>query len=90
MARMRLDAPRLHQLAREAKLCTSLCPHIGGVNSAHATHGVYGWGVVVEVEREQRARTATTVVVTAAAGDTIATVEEAAMAAAVEAGDGLV
>ncbi len=88
-ARMRLDAPRLHQLAREAKLCTSLCPHIGGVDSAHATHDVYGRGVVVEVEREQRARTATEVV-TAAAGGTIATVEEAAMAAAVEAGDGLV
>ena len=52
LARMRLDAPRLRQLAREAKLCTSLCPHIGGVNSAHATHDVYGRGVVVEAERE--------------------------------------
>ena len=41
------------------------------------------------MEREQRARTATEVV-TAAAGGTIATVEEAAMAAAVEAGNGLV
>jgi hypothetical protein len=33
---MRLDAPRLRQLVREAKLCTSLCPPIGRVNSAHA------------------------------------------------------
>ncbi len=40
------------------------------------------------MEREQRARTAT-VVATAAAGGTIATVEEAAMAAAVEVGDRL-
>jgi hypothetical protein len=39
---MRLDAPRLHQLAREDKLCTSLCPHIGGVNSAHAMMSMVG------------------------------------------------
>jgi hypothetical protein len=36
LAGMRLNAPRLRQLAPEAKLCTSLCPPIGGVNSAHA------------------------------------------------------
>jgi hypothetical protein len=35
-AGMRLYTLRLCQLAKEAKLCTSLCPHIGGVNSAHA------------------------------------------------------
>ncbi len=52
LAGMRLDAPRLRQLAQEAKLCTSLCPHIGGVYSAHATYDVYGQGVVVEAERE--------------------------------------
>jgi hypothetical protein len=33
---MRSHALRLHQLAREAKLCTSLCPQISWVNSAHA------------------------------------------------------
>ncbi len=39
---MRLDAPRLRQLAQEAKLCTSLCPHIGGVNSTHAMMSMVG------------------------------------------------
>ena len=34
LAGMRLDAPWLRQLAQEAKLCTSLCSHIGRVNSA--------------------------------------------------------
>ncbi len=42
LAGMRLDAPRLRQLAREAKLCTSLCPLIGGVNSAHAMMSMVG------------------------------------------------
>jgi hypothetical protein len=42
LAGMRLDAPRLRQLAQEAKLCTSLCPPIGGVNSAHAMMSMVG------------------------------------------------
>ncbi len=39
---MRLDAPRLRQLVPEAKLCTSLCPQIGGVNSPHAMMSMIG------------------------------------------------
>ncbi len=42
LAGMRLNAPRLRQLAQEAKLCTSLCPHIGGVNSTHAMMSMVG------------------------------------------------
>ncbi len=39
---IQLDEPRLRQLAQEAKLSTSLCPHIGGVNSAHAMMSMIG------------------------------------------------
>jgi hypothetical protein len=42
LAGMWFDAPRLRQLARKAKLCMSLCPHIGGVNSAHAMMSMVG------------------------------------------------
>ncbi len=42
LAGMRLDAPWLRQFAQEAKLCTSLCPHISGVNSTHAMMSMVG------------------------------------------------
>ena len=42
LAEMQLDASWLRQLVQEAKLCTSLCPHIGGVNSAHAMMSMVG------------------------------------------------
>ncbi len=42
LAGVRLNVLRLRQLVQEAKLCTSLCPHIGGVNSTHAMMSMVG------------------------------------------------